>query len=283
MRSRAKRIEAEEFYYERTQRNQLYLGGKEGQDKVKDLKIGVAGLGGMGSNIAEYLARLGVGELRLADPDTIDVSNINRQVIANINTVGLSKAEASKIEIKNIATDVKLKVFTEGITEECVDEFVSGCDFIVDEIDVFPIDAHYILHKKCRELGIPVYSAYVIGLGVNFYKFHGDEFKFEDLLSTDKTSDSGRLDDIVHAFISDPPSYLQNGNIEEFKKTCLEHGVPIFGPSCLVGHSVVVTRILCDFLGSNILGVEVPKTPVMPEYLNIDLMTLELKKKKFTG
>jgi molybdopterin/thiamine biosynthesis adenylyltransferase len=273
----------ENFYIERTQRNHFFLGGEEGQLKLRKLKVGVAGLGGMGSNIAEYLARVGVGELRLADPDTIDTSNINRQVIANTKSVGKKKAIASKEEINIITPDVDIKVYEQGITEDIVEEFVIGCDFIVDEIDIFPLDAHYTLHKMCRKHNVPVYSAYVIGLGVHFYKFYGDEFKFEDFLSfTDAMTDGDVLEEVSRNVVNPAPQYLQGENLADFKKMALNKGVPIFGPSCLVGHSIVVTRILCDFLGSEILGMKIPKTPVMPNFVKIDFSTLEISIEKFS-
>jgi len=269
-------------YLERTQRNHFFIGGKEGQEKIKKLKIGVAGLGGMGSNIAQYLARLGVIELNLADSDTVDVSNINRQVIANFQTVGRSKLGVSIEEIKNIAPESKLKTFSEGITEDNAEEFVKGCDFIIDEIDVFPIEAHIALHRACRKYDIPVYSAYVIGLGIHFYKFHGEGFKFEDFLSVEEgISESERLNKIVKTFISEPPSYLQNENIEAFKEMAQDHGVPIFGPSCLLGHTIVITRVLADFLGAEVLGVKLPETPVMPRFIKVDLMSLTMSVETF--
>jgi molybdopterin/thiamine biosynthesis adenylyltransferase len=275
-------MESEDNYLERTQRNQFFIGGKEGQLKIRNLKIGIAGLGGMGSNIAEYLARLGVGSLNIADPDTIDLSNINRQVIANQTTVGQKKSTATQNELNKIEPDLNLKIFEDGITSESVEEFVRDCDFIVDEIDVFPIDAHYILHKKCRELNIPIYSSYVIGLGVHFYKFSGNDFTFEDFIQINgKESNIEKLDKIVNSYLTKPQKYLTKENIEKFKAVSSQDGVPIFGPSCLIGHSIVVTRILCDFLDWKVLGENVAKTPIMPNYLKIDFTTLQMSVETF--
>ncbi|MBC98039.1 MAG: hypothetical protein CME63_09835 [Halobacteriovoraceae bacterium] len=264
-------------YLERTQRNHFFIGDELGQQRIKELKIGVAGLGGMGSNIAEYLARLGVGSLSLADADTIDLSNINRQVIANLSTLGKRKIDASIHEIKNIDPEIQIKEFADGVTKENVYEFIKDCDFIVDEIDVFPVEAHQILHKACREKNIPIYSAYVIGLGVHFYKFHGNEFTFEDFLDVGPNeSPQDKLDKIIDSFMSKRPEYLGIENLNEYKKMALKEGVPIFGPSCLLGHTIVLSRILCDFLDCNLLGTQLPKTPVMPEFVKVDLMTLEI-------
>lgn len=273
----------EEIYFERTERNQFYFGDKEGQTKIRNLKIAIAGLGGMGSNVAEALARLGVGHLRIADPDTIDISNINRQVIANRNTVGKSKAHASADEIKTIDPEIELKVFDQGVEESMVDEFVKGCDFVVDEIDVFPLERHIELHKAARKYNIPIYSAYVVGFGIHFYKFQGEEYKFEDFIGDlHFTDDKNKLDRIVDKFGYPLPNYLNNEQEENFKKRTLTTGVPIFGPATLMGHSIVATRILVDHLESSILGTGVAKTPIMPEFVKIDLANLTLTKEKIS-
>ena len=269
----------DEDYLERTQRNHFLIGGVEVQYKIRALKIGVAGLGGMGSNIAEYLARMGVGELRLADNDTIDMSNINRQVIANYDSVGKKKSQASCDELRRIAPDCNISIFDKGINADCVEEFVKGCDFIVDEIDVFPIEAHYILHKACRKHKIPVYSSYVVGLGIHFYKFQGEKYKFEDFISySDDMNSDDLFNEISKKFAHEKPKYLNEEKMVGLKDMAMSKGLPIFGPSCLVGHSIVVTRILCDFLDSKILGTEVEKTPIMPDYIKVDLSTFEIKK-----
>src|SRR5688572_8450668 len=95
-------------YLERTARNQFWFTGRQGQKRLRKLRICVAGLGGMGSNIAEQFVRLGVGHLRIADPDQIELSNLNRQVIANRASVGMSKSEASARELRSIADDFEL-------------------------------------------------------------------------------------------------------------------------------------------------------------------------------
>lgn len=270
-------------YLERTQRNHYWLGGPSGQSKLHDLSVGVAGLGGMGSNIAETLVRMGVGHLRIADPDTIDYSNINRQVIANQNTVGAGKAETSAKELRQIAKDFELVVYNQGITEETVEEFISGCDAVVDEIDVFPLDKHVLLHRACQKQNIPVYSAYVVGVGIHFYKFHGSDYTFEDFLG----GDSSQWQKPTAQFLLDkfgPPyaSYLKGSGLDGYAHEIMSGKVPIFGPATLLGHSVVSTRLILDLLGhngsDNILGNK--KTPVMPNFLVLDSCDLTLKECK---
>ncbi|MDR3606228.1 MAG: ThiF family adenylyltransferase [Oligoflexia bacterium] len=268
-------------YMKRTARNHHWLGGELGQKRVQKLRVGVAGLGGMGSNIAETLIRFGVGHIRIADPDHIDTSNINRQVIANRKTVGLSKAQACAQELRGIAEDFELVSYEQGIAEETVEEFVDGCDAIVDEIDVFPMDRHVLLHRAARERGIPLYSAYVVGLGIHFYKFEGDQYTFEDFLGLPEPQwKAPPVDRLYEIFAQPVPSYLDASGENAYKDEIATRGAPIFGPATLLGHSVVATRLILDAVGSTCSFTNFPKTPVMPEFLALDPVDFTFKKSK---
>lgn len=275
----------ESIYHERTKRNHFFIGGPVGQEEIRKLRIGVAGLGGMGSNIAETLVRMGVGHLRITDPDMVDVSNIQRQVIANRESVGQYKGEALRNELLKIANDFELVTYLTGITEESVDEFVEGCDVIVDEVDVYPLHAHIMLHKAARKRNIPVYSAYILGMGIRFYKFVGEKFTFEDLI---KSIAPNRLSnppgkEVVEIFTTPHSSYMDKIFLNGFMDEIDSKRVPIFGPAALVGHATVCIRLLLDTLIEKIpekLGLisEVERTPVLPEYLAIDLADLTVRR-----
>lgn len=266
-------------YLERTKRNQYWLGGKVGQEKIKKLRIAVAGLGGMGSNIAEIFIRLGVGSLKIADFDIIESSNINRQVIANSNTVGVNKAIASANELRNIADDFELTTYEDGIHERNVEEFVSGVDVVIDEIDVYALDKHVLLHKAARKRSIPVYSAYVVGLGVHLYKFGSSGYSLEDFLLNDEQQYSNPsaqflIDRYGHPF----PKYLsENKQLLDGYIDCIDKGdAPIFGASCYLGQSLLTMRVIIDLLSLN-EKFNVPRTPEMPNFLILDPLDLNLK------
>ena len=109
-------------------RTELVLG-KDGIEKLKNSKIVLFGLGGVGSYIAEALARVGVGNLIIVDGDTVDITNINRQLIANINTIGKNKAELMKDRISLInpsANVVAISKFVKG--ENDIDFFDETVD-----------------------------------------------------------------------------------------------------------------------------------------------------------
>jgi molybdopterin/thiamine biosynthesis adenylyltransferase len=233
-----------ESYLERTQRNHHWLGGIEGQMRLNDLRVGVAGLGGMGSGIAEMLVRLGVGHIKIADPDTIDLSNINRQVIANSKTVGTPKADACMNELRTLAEDFELVVYNDGITAANASEFISDLDVVIDEIDVYPLAVHLCLHKEARKARLPVYSGYIIGMGAHIYKYEGDTFTFEDFLKNDlRNIQSPTPEFLVDRFINPPPTYM-NGLPERqrFISSMKGGGVPIFGASTAAAQSMVVIK-----------------------------------------
>lgn len=277
----------EVHYLARTARNQMWFGGAGGQQQLRKLRIGVAGLGGMGSNVAELLVRLGVGQLRIADPDTIDISNLNRQVIAHADTVGKGKAEVSRQELRRIAEDFDLVTYSDGIHSGNADEFVDGCDAIVDEIDVFPIARHRELHAAARRAGIPVYTAYVVGWGIHFYKFEGEEFSFDDFLARVPGADEPpTVERLFQLYAQPEPSYLCGEAMEGFRAEVEAGRIPIFGPSTLMGQSLVVIRMIADLMDTKLSTdspttlKKVPKTPCMPKFLVLDALDFRFEEVK---
>ena len=272
-----------EAYAERTARNQYWIGGAKGQEQIRALSVGVAGLGGMGSNIAEQLIRLGIGHVRIADPDHIEATNLNRQVIANRSTLGKAKVAAAVEDLRGIAEDFELVAYRQGITAEMVDEFVSDCDAVVDEIDIYELQAHVLLHRAARAHGIPLYSAYAVGFGVHFYKFHGDSYTFEDFMGgRPEDWDKPTAEFLIERIGRPYPFYLTPPRLSQLAKEISGGATPIFGPTTLIGHSIVTIRMVLDLLET--AGKIHPdslklrtSTPTMPEFLVLDLGEMSFK------
>ena len=138
-------------------RNELAIG-KEGIDTLKGSTVAVLGIGGVGSFSAEALARSGVGRLILIDKDDVDITNVNRQIIALLSTVGRPKADLMKERIMDINPEcevISLKMF---YTEETYEEiFQYGLDFVVDASDTISYKIH--LMKECLKRNIPMISS----------------------------------------------------------------------------------------------------------------------------
>lgn len=138
-------------------RNELAIG-KEGLDIMKNSTVAVLGIGGVGSFAAEALARSGVGRLILVDKDTVDITNVNRQLIALLSTIGQPKAELMKERIKDINPDCEVIALKMFYTEETYEQFFSyGLDFVVDASDTIIYKIH--LMKECLNRNIPIISS----------------------------------------------------------------------------------------------------------------------------
>jgi molybdopterin/thiamine biosynthesis adenylyltransferase/rhodanese-related sulfurtransferase len=132
--------------------------GAEGQRKLLQTSVLLAGLGGLNAPAALYLAAAGVGRLGLIDPDRVERSNLQRQVVHAESTLGRNKARSAQERIRDLNPDVETVVIEQRIDEANADELVTGWDIVVDGTDNFP--ARYALNEACVRLGIPlVYGA----------------------------------------------------------------------------------------------------------------------------
>ena len=134
------------------------LIGKENLDRLKDSHIAVFGIGGVGSYTTEALARAGVEQLTLIDADTVNESNLNRQLIATVNTIGRKKVDVAKERIHQINPDAKVNVYPIFFDEGTMGEIdFSGVDYIVDAID--SVKSKVALVILAKEKGIPIISS----------------------------------------------------------------------------------------------------------------------------
>jgi tRNA threonylcarbamoyladenosine dehydratase len=138
-------------------RNELAIG-KEGLEVMKNSTVAVLGIGGVGSFAAEALARSGVGRLVLVDKDDVDITNVNRQLIALLSTVGRPKVELMEERIRDINPDCEVIALKMFYTEETYEQFFDyGLDFVVDASDTISYKIH--LAKECLKRNIPIISS----------------------------------------------------------------------------------------------------------------------------
>lgn len=145
------------------------LIGKEGIEKLQNAKVAVFGIGGVGSYVVEGLARAGVGNFILVDKDDVDITNINRQIIATHKTVGRPKVEVAKERILEINPKAKVELYKEFFmptTEGILDKTVS---YVVDAVDT--VTAKIELVMRANELNIPIISCMGTGNKLDPTKF----------------------------------------------------------------------------------------------------------------
>lgn len=137
-------------------RSEMLLG-KDAMTKLKNSTVAVFGIGGVGSYIVEALARTGIGKLILIDGDDVARSNINRQLIADVTTVGQSKVEVAKKRLLSINPDLEIVTVNEFLTAESDFSFIDGCSYVADAIDT--VSAKIKLIEYCKEKDIKIISA----------------------------------------------------------------------------------------------------------------------------
>ena len=158
-------------------RTELLLG-KEGVDKLKDVKVAIFGLGGVGSYVCEALARAGIGNFILIDNDVVSESNINRQLIATHSTIGKDKVEVAKNRIHDINPDAKVDAIKEFYLPGSKKKIISNdLDYVVDCIDTVTSKIEIIV--QCKYHGVPVISS--MGTG---NKLDPSKFEITDISKT---------------------------------------------------------------------------------------------------
>ncbi|MBW8348215.1 tRNA threonylcarbamoyladenosine dehydratase [Bacillus sp. IITD106] len=138
-------------------RNELAIG-KEGLDLLKNTTVAILGVGGVGTFAAEALARTNIGKIILVDKDDVDITNVNRQLIALLSTVGQPKVDLMKKRIEDINPDCEVVALKMFYTEETYETFFEHKpDFVVDASDTISYKIHLI--KECLKRDIPIISS----------------------------------------------------------------------------------------------------------------------------
>ncbi|WP_347161386.1 tRNA threonylcarbamoyladenosine dehydratase [Peptostreptococcus anaerobius] len=136
--------------------------GQDGIDLLRNANVLVFGIGGVGSYVVEGLVRAGIGNLTIVDFDTVDITNINRQIPALHSTIDMNKTDVLEKRIKDINPEINLKCHTSLYNEDTSDTLLDGdYDFVVDAIDMVPSKIHLI--ESCYKRGLNIISS--MGMG----------------------------------------------------------------------------------------------------------------------
>ena len=139
--------------------------GPKGLDAIFKSRVGVLGLGGLGSWSSLMLAQMGVGFLRLVDRDVVEVSNLPRTPIYTLESVDLPKAERAAKFLKNLNPDIKIEESTTNISESSVESLVKDLDLVIDGLD--NVSTRLLVNNACKKYNIPYIFAGAIGKCIN--------------------------------------------------------------------------------------------------------------------
>ena len=201
--------------------------GVEGQAKLLDSKVLLLGAGGLGSPAALYLAAAGVGTLGIVDMDEVDASNLQRQILHNIDRVGDRKVDSAKKTLTLLNPDVNVVAYDTRLSAENIMDIISGYDVIVDGADNFP--SRYLLNDASVKLGIPV--------------VHGSIFRFEGMVSVFHPKAGPTYRDMV----PEPPP-------AELAPSCAEAGVLGVLPGIIGSIQALETIKILLGLGDSLIG-----------------------------
>ena len=149
------------------------------QAALRGKRVAIAGMGGVGGGHLLTLARLGIGAFHLADFDTFDIANFNRQAGANLDTIDRPKLDVMAEMALSINPELRIERFPQGISADNIDAFLAGVDLFVDGFDFFVLDIRRRVFARCAALGIPAITAAPIGMGVGFLAFVPGGMTFE--------------------------------------------------------------------------------------------------------
>ncbi|WP_373991301.1 ThiF family adenylyltransferase [Duganella sp. BuS-21] len=150
------------------------------QATLRSKRVAIAGMGGVGGVHLLTLARLGIGAFHIADFDTFDIANFNRQVGATMSTLGQPKVEVLAAMARDINPELKLVRFPAGLTQDTLPSFFEGVDLYVDGLDFFAFDARQMAFAACARLGIPAVTAAPLGMGTAVLNFLPGQMTFEE-------------------------------------------------------------------------------------------------------
>ena len=217
--------------------------GEEGQQQLLNSKVLLLGAGGLGSPAALYLAAAGVGTLGIVDMDVVDSSNLQRQILHNVDRIGERKVDSAKKTLTLLNPDVNVVTYDRRLDASNIEEIIAGYDVIVDGADNFPV--RYMLNDASVKAGIPV--------------VHGSIYRFEGQCTVFHPRQGPTYRDML----PEPPP-------PELAPSCAEAGVLGALPGIIGTIQAVETLKL-------LLGVG---DPLVGRYLTFDALDMEFREFK---
>jgi molybdopterin/thiamine biosynthesis adenylyltransferase len=181
---------------------------KAEQESLRNTRISIAGMGGVGGVHLLTLVRLGVGKFNISDFDTFDQVNFNRQIGAAMSTLGRAKVEVMAQQALDINPELDIRIFPEGVHEGNLDEFFEGADLYVDGLDYFVFEAREAVYRACERLKIPAVIAAPLGMGVALVNIMPGRMTFEEYFRFSGVSEDEKA---LRFLLGLSPAMLQRG------------------------------------------------------------------------
>ncbi len=155
------------------------------QRRLSTKRVAIAGMGGVGGFHLLTLARLGIQHFHIADLDTFELANFNRQVGAGMGSLGQHKAEVLARMARDINPDCEIKIFPRGVDASNLSEFMAGVDLYVDGLDFFAFSAREGMFRYCAEHRVPATTVAPLGMSAALLNFLPGGMSFEEYFQLD--------------------------------------------------------------------------------------------------
>jgi len=244
------------------------------QEKLTHSLVVIAGCGGVGGLHAHTLARLGVGRFRLTDSDTFSMANLNRQIGANIHTIGQNKAKTTAEMIRSINPEATVEVIGENLSPANAKPFVKDADLVVDGVDFFALPARRELFAVAWKAGIPALTAAPLGFSATLHVFARGGMSFDEYF--DIRDEQETFDQLVRFFVGLAPSGLHLPYMD-LSTVDIKTGR---GPSSILGCQMAAT-----LAGGEALKILLNRGRLLlaPNYLQVDSFRQLLRKRCLRG
>jgi len=212
----------------------------EEQQLLRNCRVAIAGLGGIGGIDLVTLARLGIGQFTIADPDVFEPANTNRQVGAMSSTMGQAKATVMAAIVRDINPEAEVRVFSEAIGPKNADEFLDGADLFIDAIEFFDIDGRRLLFRMAADMGIYGIAAGPVGFSAIWIVFDPRGMTFDRYF--DLRDDMDQLEKLVAFGVGVAPratqtSYMDLRSFDPGRRT---------GPSSSIACHIAAGAVGCE-------------------------------------
>ena len=253
-------------YRQMTDRNIGIISSSE-QERIANAVVAQAGVGG-NADVVITLAQMGFQHFRIADPDIYDTSNLNRQLGARVSTLSRNKAEVVAEDVREINPNADIKVYSNGVTWENIEEFVEGAEIVLDGLDVSVMHLRKKMFDLARARGIPVITCPVIGWGAGIAIFdpkRSPSFgEFFGEIPDDPASKDWQMfiENYAVHFLSSKPAGI---DIAQGKRRTKEGKPPAVAASCRL-NAALVSAAVFDIL------FDKGNLPIVPTTLHVDIL-----------
>jgi hypothetical protein len=173
---------------------------------LREKRVAIAGMGGVGGVHLLTLARLGVARFSLAEYDRFELANFNRQAGATVSTLGRSKLDVLVEMALDVNPELDIRRFPNGVNDENLADFLDGVDLYVDALDFFAFEARRATYAACHQRGIPTTIAVPLGMGASALTFLRGGMSFENFFGMEGRSE---LDQGIRFLVGVSPAMLQ--------------------------------------------------------------------------